>query len=110
MFDPILPPANPLFLVSPQKYAKKRITKSKIKFNEFEYESNMNFNGKDSSFDEKIKFNDGRIRKHEQKLYMEDTESILTIAQNSGFIFQGKIDMVNCAYEYQYLYIFQKPG
>jgi SAM-dependent methyltransferase len=33
-FDPILPPGNPLYIVSPQKYAKKRITKTKITFNE----------------------------------------------------------------------------
>ena len=25
-FDPILPPGNPLYVVSPQKYAKERIT------------------------------------------------------------------------------------
>jgi SAM-dependent methyltransferase len=107
-FDPILPPANPLYIVSPQKYAKERITKSKIKFDEFEYESNFHFDKTNSSFNEKIKFNDGRVRKHEQTLYMEDTDDILTIAQECGFIFQGKIDMVNCAYENQYLYIFQK--
>jgi ubiquinone/menaquinone biosynthesis C-methylase UbiE len=34
-FDPILPPGNPLYIVSPQRYAKKRITKTKINFNEF---------------------------------------------------------------------------
>lgn len=28
-FDPILPPGNPLYIVSPQKYAKERITKNK---------------------------------------------------------------------------------
>ena len=28
MFDPIIPPANPLFLLTPQRYAKKRITTS----------------------------------------------------------------------------------
>ena len=32
-FDPIVPPANPLQLISPQKYAKERITHSFIKFN-----------------------------------------------------------------------------
>ena len=42
-FDPILPPGNPLYIVSPQKYAKERITKTKITFNEFLYNSNFNF-------------------------------------------------------------------
>ena len=36
-FDPILPPGNPLYVVSPQKYAKERITKTKVHFNDFIY-------------------------------------------------------------------------
>ena len=111
-FDPILPPGNPLYIVSPQKYAKERITKTKITFNDFVYNSKFNFdkNNNIATFEEKFKFNDGKVRKQEQVLYMEDTEEILTIAQQCGFILQGKIDMVKCAYEHQYLYIFTKPS
>ena len=111
-FDPILPPGNPLYVVSPQKYAKERITKTKITFNDFVYESNFNLNKDEniSTFDEKFKFDNGKVRKQQQILYMEDTETILTIAQQCGFILQGKIDLVKCAYEYQYLYIFVKPS
>jgi SAM-dependent methyltransferase len=111
-FDPILPPGNPLYIVSPQKYAKERITKTKVHFNEFVYESNFNLN-KDEDlavFDEKFKFENGKVRKQQQTLYMEDTEVILTIAQECGFILQSKIDLLKCAYEYQYLYVFTKPG
>ena len=61
-FDPILPPGNPLYIVSPQKYAKERITKTKITFNDFVYESNFQLDGQDvATFDEKFKFNDGKI-------------------------------------------------
>jgi hypothetical protein len=42
-FDPILPPGNPLYVVSPQKYAKKRITHTKVKFHGFAYESEFDF-------------------------------------------------------------------
>lgn len=111
-FDPILPPGNPLYIVSPQKYAKERITTTKITFNDFIYNSDFKLN-KDANiatFDEKFKFNDGNVRKQEQKLYMEDEQDILTIAQQCGFILQGKIDLVKCAYEYQYLYILVKPS
>jgi SAM-dependent methyltransferase len=111
-FDPILPPGNPLYIVSPQKYAKQRITTTKVTFNDFIYKSDFKFN-KDENvaiFDEKFTFHDGNVRKQEQKLYMEDTEDILTIAQQSGFILQGKIDLVKCAYENQYLYILVKPN
>jgi SAM-dependent methyltransferase len=111
-FDPILPPGNPLYIVSPQKYAKERITTTKVTFNDFVYNSDFKFDKGSSiaTFDEKFKFNDGKVRKQEQKLYMDDTEDILTIAQQCGFILQGKIDLVKCAYEYQYLYILMKPS
>jgi SAM-dependent methyltransferase len=111
-FDPILPPGNPLYIVSPQKYAKQRITTTKVTFNDFVYNSDFKFNKDENiaTFDEKFKFNDGKVRKQEQKLYMEDTQDILTIAQQCGFILHGKIDLVHCAYENQYLYILVKPS
>ncbi|MBC8303240.1 MAG: class I SAM-dependent methyltransferase, partial [Pelagibacterales bacterium] len=40
-FDPILPPSDPLVMVSAQKFAKKRITKSQVKFDDFMYKSNF---------------------------------------------------------------------
>jgi len=111
-FDPILPPGNPLYIVSPQKYAKERITKTKIHFNDFLYTSNFNLEKEKNiaTFEEKFKFDDGKVRKQQQTLYMEDTETILTIAQQSGFTLHSKIDLVKCAYEHQYLYVFTKPG
>jgi len=112
MFDPILPPGNPLYIVSPQKYAKERITKTKVTFTDFVYSADFNLD-KDSNvatFDEKFKFNDGKIRKQQQQLYMEDTNTIVTMAQDCGFILQAKIDLVKCAYEHQYLYVFLKPS
>ena len=111
-FDPILPPGNPLYVVSPQKYAKERITKTKVVFNDFVYSANFNLE-KDAdiaTFDEKFKFNDGKVRKQQQKLYMEDSAAIVNYGQDCGFILQGKIDLVKCAYEHQYLYIFVKPS
>jgi SAM-dependent methyltransferase len=111
-FDPILPPGNPLYIVSPQKYAKERITKTKVTFNDFVY--NANFKLEESSdmaiFEEKFKFHDGKVRKQEQKMYMEDLPTIVTMAQDAGFVLHAKIDMVKCAYEYQYLFVFTKPN
>ena len=111
-FDPILPPGNPLYVVSPQKYAKERITNTKITFNDFVYTSNFDFDEDKNVaiFDEKFKFHDGKVRKQEQVLYMEDTDDILATATNAGFIIQGRVDLVNCAYENQYLYILTKPN
>ena len=110
-FDPILPPGNPLYIVSPQKYAKERITKTKVTFKDFVYDSNFKLDTNDvATFDEKFRFNDGRIRRQEQKLYMDDLPTIVNMAQDVGFLLHAKIDMVKCAYEYQYLYVFIKPS
>jgi SAM-dependent methyltransferase len=111
-FDPILPPGNPLFIVSPQKYAKDRITNTKVTFNNFVYTSNFKLDkdGDLATFDEKFKYNDGKVRKQQQMLYMEDAETIVNMIQNSGFILEAKFDMVKCGYESQYLYVFTRPS
>jgi len=109
-FDPILPPGNPFLLVSPQKYAKERITNTKLIFNNMEYVSNFSLNNDLATFEEKFKDkNTGKIRKNEHSLYMNPINDILTMAQNTGFIVHGKIDLMAIAYEYQYLYILVKP-
>jgi SAM-dependent methyltransferase len=111
-FDPILPPGNPLYIVSPQKYAKERITKTKVNFNEFTYNSNFQLNETTdvAIFDEKFKFNNGKVRKQEHILHMNNISDIMNMAQDAGFIIQAKIDLMKVAYEYQYLYVFIKPG
>lgn len=111
-FDPILPPGNPLYIVSPQKYAKERITHTKIKFDGFDYESNFQLQPEENMaiFEEKFRFPNGNTRKHEHNLYMEPISYIVDIAQNCGFIVYAKIDLLKCAYEHQYLYVFMKPS
>jgi SAM-dependent methyltransferase len=111
-FDPMLPPANPLYVVSPQKYAKERLTKSKVVFNNFEYTANFDLPPGQSKaiFAEKFKFSDGKARKQEQTLYMESIDDIVNFAKQAGFILNSKIDLVKVAYEYQYLFVFEKPA
>jgi len=111
-FDPILPPGNPLLFVSPQKYAKKRITSTNVKFDTFSYSSNFDLNKSKNiaTFVEKFKDDEsGKTRRQEHILYMQPQTEILRQAQDAGFILQGKIDLLNCSYENQYLYILQKP-
>jgi len=105
----ILPPDNPLYIVSPQTNTKEGITKKTVTFNDFVYNSNFKIENDIAIIDEKFKFNDGRVRKQEQRLYMEDLPTIVNMAQDAGFTIHAKIDMVNCAYENQYLYVFVKP-
>jgi ubiquinone/menaquinone biosynthesis C-methylase UbiE len=112
-FDPILPPGNPLLLVSPQKYAKERITSTRVKFTDFTYAANFELNESknEARFLEKFKNDsDGKVRRNEHTMYMPDLEEIVTDVQNAGFIVESKIDLIHCQYEYQYVYIFTKPN
>jgi SAM-dependent methyltransferase len=112
-FDPILPPGNPLLYVSPQKYAKKRITQTKVKFSDFAYNAEFDLDEQNNiaKFTEKFKNDEnGKVRKQEHTMYMPDLKEIVDEAQGAGFMVEGIIDLVNCQYEYQYLYIFTKAN
>ena len=50
-----------------------------------------------------------KYRQNIHKMHMPTQKHILSIAKENGFILLGKIDMVPVQYEYQYLYILQKP-
>ena len=111
-FNPILRSANPLMMVSPQKYAKTRITESIIQFNDFHYKRDFKYN-KDSNisyFEETMKDeNSNKVRKNNHILYMEPQKEILAQAKNAGFILKEVVDLVICQHEYEYIYILYKP-
>ena len=112
-FDPILPPGNPLIYISPQRYAKERITSTKVKFMDFSYSANFQLDDANDKalFVEKFKNDsDGKVRKNEHTLYMPDVQQIVDEALACGFIVESKADLLQCQYEYQYLYVFVKPN
>ena len=49
------------------------------------------------------------FRKNKHDMFMEDSDAIEAAALRAGFIIKTKLDMVKAEYEYQYLYVFQKP-
>jgi len=111
-FDPIIAAANPLTMVSPQKYAKERITKSVVKFRDAQYRAEFDYRPAEdyAEFDETFKSDaTGHVRKNEHQLFMPSQRAILEMAQNAGFNLLGKIDMVVCQYEYQYIYLLYRP-
>lgn len=111
-FNPIINAADPLIIVSPQKYAKKRITNSTVKFNNFQYKADFKYKPNENlaNFEELFKDDtNGNVRKNDHVFYMETQKKILSQAKDVGFILEGKIDMVYCKYEYQYIYILYKP-
>lgn len=111
MFDPIVSPANPLIMVSPQKYAKKRITTSEIKFNDFSYRSEFKLDDTTNSaiFEEVLKHDKtNHIRKHMHHASAPKLKIIIDTAERIGFKINKKVDLTDIEYQYQYLYIMQK--
>ena len=110
-FDPIIPAGDPLIMLSAQKYAKKRITNTNVKFNQFNYKANFDLKQENKAyFDEKFIFPNGNVRHNNHVLWMDDQNKILGLAKDVGFIMNAKIDLTTCQYERQYLYILQKPN
>jgi len=112
-FDPILNTADPLVWVSAQKHAQERITSSVVKFKDFQYKANFDLDKPDNlaTFTETMKDDKtGNVRKNIHRLYMPTQKYIISLAKNAGFILEGKVDLVNVQYEYQYLYILYKPN
>lgn len=110
-FDPIIPPSNPLHVISPQKYAKERIKTSAVKFKDFNYKASFDLNGDTATFTENIMFDKNRhIRTNKHVFYMEKQQSILSVAKDAGFILLSKIPMTNINFADQYLYVLQKPN
>ena len=111
-FDPILPPGNPLMMVSPQKYAKKRITSTAVSFDKFKYEANFALDGANdtATFEERFRNRDNgeTFRKNKHHFYMEKQSVILQYALRSGFSLVKKVDMASAQYENQYLYVLVK--
>ena len=113
MFDPILNVADPLQMVSAQKFAKERITNSFVKFHDFQYKADFKLNKSTDKavFEETMTDDETKnVRKNEHVLYMPTQKKILQIAKNAGFILKGHVDMVTCQYEYQYIYLLYKSA
>ena len=80
-----------------------------IKTRDYDYTASYTLNNNVGTITETFKFKNGRVRKQEQRLYMDDKEVILTIVQQCGFTLQSIVDIVHSGYGQQYLYIFIKP-
>ena len=82
-----------------------------VKFKNFQYKANFQLQKHKNKaiFDETFKDDtSGHVRQNKHTLHMDTQKNILSLAKSAGFILKGKIDMVSCNYEYQYLYILRK--
>ena len=105
-FDPILDSASPFMAFSVQKYSKKRVSKSSVAFDKFDYTAEFTNQDHVAQFEEVFKFKDGRTRKNIHSLHMPDMEKLVTEIEAAGFIYKEFIDLMPIGYEYQYLFCF----
>lgn len=115
-FDPILESASPFVAFSVQKYARERVTKSRVAFDKFDYHANFALTGGDEAeFREEFRFKGpqgkegpGRLRKQVHRLRMPDMDSLVKEVEGAGFVFRKYIDLAPIAYEYMYLFCFSR--
>lgn len=105
-FDPILEAASPFVAFSVQKYAKERVTRSKVTFDKFDYEADFTLDGDHAEFREEFKFKTGKHRRQVHNLRMPTMEAVVSEAEANGFVFKQFLDMTTIGYEYQYLFCF----
>jgi SAM-dependent methyltransferase len=107
-FDPVLEAASPFVGFSVQKYADRRVTKSHVNFQEFDYTGDFQLHGSKAIYEEVFKFKNGNIRRHEQQIWMPNIEPMVEEIESVGFKLLNHVDMTAIGYEYQYLFLFQK--
>lgn len=105
-FDPILEAASPFVAFSVQKYAKKRVTRSRVSFDKFDYEADFQREGDRAEFHEDFTFKSGKHRRQTHSLRMPVMETVVARAEANGFTYKQFLDMTGVGYEYQYLFIF----
>ena len=107
-FDPVLESASPFVGFSVQKYADDRITRSDVTFDEFDYIGDFQLHGSRATYEELFKFKDGRVRRHEQRVWMPNIDLLVNEITGTGFNYVHHIDLTAIGYEYNYLFFFQK--
>ena len=105
-FNPLVP-IGESSLLNPQTILNKRLTKTTADIGSTKYTADFKLDDNSNAyFKEKFTNNQtNKTREHELTLYMEDREDILNIAKVNGFEIVKIINMKDCGYHYQYLYI-----
>jgi SAM-dependent methyltransferase len=107
-FDPVLESASPFVGFSVQKYADERITQSNVTFEEFDYVGDFQLHGSRGVYEETFRFRDGRVRRHEQRVWMPNIEPLVKEITDVGFKLVHHVDLTPIGYEYQYLFFFSR--
>jgi len=111
-FDPVLPVGNKLDIFAPQQFSTERIMETRAKFDDFEYKGQFEVFPNDLARYKEIFIDDKSkvVRQNNHVYYMQPQKKILAETQDAGFIQIAQIDLLRAGYDYQYVYILQKPN
>jgi hypothetical protein len=111
-FDPVLPVGNKLDIFAPQDFSKERMLETRAKFDDFEYKGQFEVFPNDLARYKEIFIDDKSkmVRQNNHVYYMQPQKKILSEAQDAGFFQVAQIDLLRAGYDYQYIYILQKPN
>lgn len=109
-FDPVLEKSSKLIpLYNPQRHSDSRVTKTKLKFNKFNYVSDWEFNDTNVKFTENFLFNDNMVhKKNVHQFTMYPIKYYMNLAKKNGFKLIKIIDLIPVNHDNSYVYIFQK--
>lgn len=108
-FDPLLESASPFVGFSLQRYAKKRMTKSKVEFDKFSYEAEFDLQDPVAEFRETFRFKDKSVRRQRHTMNMRDINEIVKMAEQVGWTYNGYVDLLTAGFEYAYVLMFTHP-
>ena len=110
-FNPIMP--NGMVDFSQKLENTNKYTKTVMELRDHSYTSNLLQDQNEPDIfmlKEKFTDKDNMVRENQHTLYMNTQKHILGLAKQEGFIMLGQIDMSPIQYDYQYIYILQKPN
>jgi SAM-dependent methyltransferase len=107
-FVPILDCSNPWVGISPQNYAKERLTKSTATFDNFDYESVFELNDPQAEFRETFRFKDGSVRRQKHTLVMPSIPDIIKKAARNGWNYTKYVDLMPLSFQYGYILFFTR--
>lgn len=112
-FDPTHNNARQKDLIEmPKSPFEKRPTHMRSKFDKYDYKCDFKISSNDSAEYKQVFVDNktGKVRQNTHKYYMEPQKHILNMALNAGFIAHAQINLSNVGYDYEFIYVLQKPN
>ena len=111
-FDPSSSVRNKQSILDIDRYGEERLMNTRTKIDDFDYKASFELSP-DNVASYKESFTNrktGKVRQNNHIYYMEPQKKILSMAQNAGFLLSSQINLFNVSYDYQFIYVLQKPN